>query len=578
MLSTEPTAPMLAVGGRVWCRSGDRDTRSPRRADASRKASKARARKRAESPVRRAATVVTSDVAETRADASTDDAFSLGCPHFDTCSGCSTSTNLDDFPELRRAREYFARSHDAAFDCATGDVRGWRTRARLAARMVPDEDAAGGEKLALGLFARGSHDLVEIPGCVVQHPRLNDAAALIASACERAGIRAYDETTGEGELRYVQLTAVGADGRADLDTDAVVQVALVWNSPAPTTAAGPMTAPRAIALALKLWNSNSADGPGDIEPPNGVRVHSVWIDWNDAPGNKITGPHWTHLKGERFVWARHGAADVCFTPGSFVQANSRAFDAALERIRSFVFRGAAVSELYAGAGPIGLSIAATMGEDGDDEGSVRCVEIVGAAAETFERSKSKLPEGVGRRVSMAISRAEDACRDAVRDADVVIVDPPRMGLDPRTLTALTGGEAPAAEAGGTAAATAMADGQPEAAVVTEKKPMTRAAKRRARKKKRAKAANAPVADAKAPEEPKPSQPTVKFPAPPSRLSRLIYLSCGFAAFQRDCDALVKSGEWRLTHAEGFNFFPGSDHVETLAVFDREETGAAFWEG
>ena len=179
---------------------------------------------------------------------------------------------------------------------------------------------------------------------------------------------------------------------------------------------------------------------------------------------------------------------------------------------------------------------------------------------------------------MAISRAEDACRDAVRDADVVIVDPPRMGLDPRTLTALTGGEAPAAEAGGTAAATAMADGQPEAAVVTEKKPMTRAAKRRARKKKRAKAANAPVADAKAPEEPKPSQPTVKFPAPPSRLSRLIYLSCGFAAFQRDCDALVKSGEWRLTHAEGFNFFPGSDHVETLAVFDREETGAAFWEG
>ena len=521
---------------------------------------------------------MTSDVAETRAEASTDDAFSLGCPHFDTCSGCSTSTNLDDFPELRRAREYFARSHDAAFDCATGDVRGWRTRARLAARMVPDEDAAGGEKLALGLFARGSHDLVEIPGCVVQHPRLNDAAALIASACARAGIRAYDETTGEGELRYVQLTAVGADGRADLDPDAAVQVALVWNSPAPTTAAGPMTAPRAIALALKLWNSNSADGPGDIEPPNGVRVHSVWINWNDAPGNKITGPHWTHLKGERFVWARYGAADVCFTPGSFAQANASAFDAALARIRSFVFRGAAVSELYAGAGPIGLSIAATMGEEDDDEGSVRCVEIVGAAAETFERSKSKLPEGVRRRVSMAISRAEDACRDAVRDADVVIVDPPRMGLDPRTLTALTGGEAPAAEAGGTAAAMAMADGQPEAAVVTEKKPMTRAAKRRARKKKRAKAANAPVADAKAPEEPKPSQPTVKFPAPPSRLSRLIYLSCGFAAFQRDCDALVKSGEWRLTHAEGFNFFPGSDHVETLAVFDREETGAAFWEG
>ena len=113
--------------------------------------------------------------------------------------------------------------------------------------------------------------------------------------------------------------------------------------------------------------------------------------------------------------------------------------------------------------------------------------------------------------------------------------------------------------------------------------MTRAAKRRARKKKKAKAKNASQAAVKAEaapqkkEEAKPAQPTFKFPAPPARLSRLIYLSCGFSAFQRDCDALIESGQWRLTHCEGFNFFPGSDHIETLAVFDREETGSALWE-
>lgn len=588
-------APMLAVGSRVWCRSGEHDARSSRRANSSRKASKARAPKRGESPIRRA--VVVSDVAETRAIAATaptEDAFSLGCPHFDTCSGCSSSTNLDDFPELRRAREYFAKSHGVdAFECATGDVTGWRIRARLAARMVPD-DTNGGQKLALGLFARGSHDLVEIPHCVVQHPRLNDAAALIAEACSRAGIRAYDETTGEGELRYVQLTAVGRDGcRADLDPDAAVQVALVWNAPAPTAESGPMSAPRAIALALKLWNSNSADSPGDIEPPNGMRVHSVWVNWNDAAGNTITSPHWTHLKGDRFAWSGHGDAEVALTPASFAQANAGAFDAALARIRGLVFKDAAVSELYAGAGPIGLSIAATMtqGED-EDGGSVRCVEIVGAAAETFEASRSRLPESVQKRVSMVISRAEDVCRDAVRDADVMIVDPPRQGLDPRTVAALTGGTAALTKADGgdegvdeAASSAAAAAGREEKKPVVkeEKKPMTRAAKRRARKKKKAKAKNASQAAVKAEaapekkEEAKPTQPTVKFPAPPARLSRLIYLSCGFSAFQRDCDALIESGQWRLTHCEGFNFFPGSDHIETLAVFDREETGSALWE-
>jgi hypothetical protein len=32
--------------------------------------------------------------------------------------------------------------------------------------------------------------------------------------------------------------------------------------------------------------------------------------------------------------------------------------------------------------------------------------------------------------------------------------------------------------------------------------------------------------------------------------------------------LLGSGRWRLAHAEAFLFFPGTDSLETLAVFDR----------
>jgi tRNA/tmRNA/rRNA uracil-C5-methylase (TrmA/RlmC/RlmD family) len=49
--------------------------------------------------------------------------------------------------------------------------------------------------------------------------------------------------------------------------------------------------------------------------------------------------------------------------------------------------------------------------------------------------------------------------------------------------------------------------------------------------------------------------------------RLIYLSCGWRAFERDAAALG-SGRWRLASAEAFLFFPGTDALETLAVFDR----------
>ena len=56
------------------------------------------------------------------------------------------------------------------------------------------------------------------------------------------------------------------------------------------------------------------------------------------------------------------------------------------------------------------------------------------------------------------------------------------------------------------------------------------------------------------------------------LQRLIYVSCGFKAFQRDCTALLTSGCWTLIHAEGHVLFPGADHVETLAIFDRAFNG------
>lgn len=53
------------------------------------------------------------------------------------------------------------------------------------------------------------------------------------------------------------------------------------------------------------------------------------------------------------------------------------------------------------------------------------------------------------------------------------------------------------------------------------------------------------------------------------IERVLYVSCGFKAFQRDCQRLTGSGRWVLTHAEGHVLFPGADHIETFAVFDKK---------
>ncbi len=51
------------------------------------------------------------------------------------------------------------------------------------------------------------------------------------------------------------------------------------------------------------------------------------------------------------------------------------------------------------------------------------------------------------------------------------------------------------------------------------------------------------------------------------VTTLVYVSCGLEAFKKDATALVHGG-WRAKEMEGHILFPGSDHVEIVALFER----------
>jgi 23S rRNA (uracil1939-C5)-methyltransferase len=50
-------------------------------------------------------------------------------------------------------------------------------------------------------------------------------------------------------------------------------------------------------------------------------------------------------------------------------------------------------------------------------------------------------------------------------------------------------------------------------------------------------------------------------------SRIVYVSCDPATLARDAKVLVAAG-YRLGPIQGFDLFPNTAHVETVAVFDR----------
>ena len=57
---------------------------------------------------------------------------------------------------------------------------------------------------------------------------------------------------------------------------------------------------------------------------------------------------------------------------------------------------------------------------------------------------------------------------------------------------------------------------------------------------------------------------------PLAAGRLVYVSCDPATLARDAARLVASG-YQLQGIEGFDMFPSTGHVETVAVFDRQGT-------
>jgi tRNA/tmRNA/rRNA uracil-C5-methylase (TrmA/RlmC/RlmD family) len=59
-------------------------------------------------------------------------------------------------------------------------------------------------------------------------------------------------------------------------------------------------------------------------------------------------------------------------------------------------------------------------------------------------------------------------------------------------------------------------------------------------------------------------------APPSGMRSLTYIACHFPSLARDGDALLAGGAWALVGGAARVFFPGTDAVESAAVFVRRE--------
>lgn len=375
----------------------------------------------------------------------------IGCPHFGACSGCVIDTDVDQLPLLEEVQQFFLQRHKALSPLQSSCARGWRCRAKLA--VQPIDGAIG-----IGLFAEGTHKVQAIPNCRVHHPNINLAMQIVRQWIDRQEIPLYDERTGMGDLRYLLFAVQRMTGRVQLTC--VVNAAL---------SAGVGQWQRRLSA---LWDAGDA------------LWHSLWLNGNQTRTNTIVGRQWLLTHGEPWLWDRVDQVDIAFHPGSFAQANQGLFEKLIQDIAADIPSGAGVAEYYAGVGAIGINLLIRGA-------NVKFCERNTEAHEAFQLSLQRLPEQVAKRAAYSTGPAENHL-NLLQDVDLVLVDPPRKGLDYKLLEALM----------------KMGKGH-----------------------------------------------------------ELVYISCGWPGFRRDCEYLLQAG-WDIQSATPYLLLPGTNQLELVVRFGR----------
>jgi 23S rRNA (uracil1939-C5)-methyltransferase len=330
----------------------------------------------------------------------------VSCPFAARCPGCAWIA-LPPAEQLR-AKEALLAAALAPYELGVRPLpaqaaerrTGYRTRAKLAVAPGP----------RLGLFARGTHEVLDLPGCPVLAPGLADATAalrgLLAKPPPGAEAVLLPEGDGPGRLRAVDLREVESEAGPGL------LLSLVLRAPEPPPAALAAAAdalfaalPRLRALAVRVHDGRSPSLLG-------------------GPARLLRGPA---LLDDRL---RPGAPAVRVGPGSFVQvhrAQAARLHEAVERALG-ALAGRRVLDVYAGSGALGLALAARGARPTLVEG------FAPAAAAAREAAECQ-----GLALDVRAAHAERALPALLREGarfGAAVANPPRAGMTRRAREAL----------------------------------------------------------------------------------------------------------------------------------------------
>lgn len=346
-------------------------------------------------------------------------AVSPWCPHCDECGACLwqhfSLSGARDW-KTRHVRETLARIGNVKDISVTPTLaspleKGFRNKMSFA--------FGGEEELLLGLRRRGGKGVVEVTRCGLQGEptmRLLGRARTLAREAGLAAWRERRERKGGsgGYLRFlvVRVPEYRPDGAARVVVECITGPD---HDAAPRTAECGATNREAVRfLGRELVREFGLSG----------FVHSERASREDV------------AQGERTVWStgqshiveRFGAIEVMAPHGAFLQTNTGAASLLYEQaaIEAQLNGAQCVWDLYSGVGAIALYMAGRVREVHGFEKDPRSVEAAKNNSKTLGFDHCFFHQGTVTAERLA----------ALPEPDVILVDPPRAGIEPHIVDTL----------------------------------------------------------------------------------------------------------------------------------------------
>ncbi|ULT57870.1 23S rRNA (uracil(1939)-C(5))-methyltransferase RlmD [Neobacillus drentensis] len=323
------------------------------------------------------------------------------CPVYEQCGGCQLQ-HLQYGQQLKEKRDIIIQSLErhTKLNVAKLDIREtigmenpWGYRNKSSFQVVQKNG-----KVLAGLYGMNSHQLIDIEHCAVQHSQTNEAVTTVKSILQDLQIPIYNEKTRKGIVRTI-VARVGVE-------TGELQVVLITTQ---------NDLPKKVSIIEEIQKRLP-------------KVKSIVQNINGEKTSLIFGEETLALAGEEFIQETLGDLQFELSARTFFQLNPIQTVKLYDEVKKAadLTGNEKVLDAYCGVGTIGLWLA-------DQAAEVRGMDVI---PESIDDAKKNAKRHGFTNTKYVPGKSEEVLPKWVKKGwkpDVIVVDPPRTGLDNQLL-------------------------------------------------------------------------------------------------------------------------------------------------